>query len=98
MLHIPDGCFEITPATERPDELYYAPQARERRNPQHIGIVEVEHTFFGILGEKRVQHGPGLRTVLRERVSLLYILGALPAGKRFLVKRNVTNEVEGVKI
>ena len=48
--------------------------------------------------EQRLEHGSGLRAVLREHVALADVVGALAAGQRRLVERDVADQVERVEV
>ena len=74
------------------------PMPVERRDPQDLRVLEVEHALVLVLLQERVEHGPGLLAVLREHVALAHVLGALAAGERRLVEGDVADQVEGVEV
>ena len=74
------------------------PRLSSGRDPEHLGVVEIEHSLVGVLVEQRVEHGPGLARVSGEHVPVLDALGPLAACQGLGVEGDVTNEVEGVEI
>ena len=92
------GPFETVPAAERAEQLERRAEDVDRRDPEHVGVVEVEHTLVGVLVEQRIEHGAGLLSVLREHVAFLDVVGPLAAGQRFGVERDVADEIEGIEV
>ena len=87
-LQFVDGVLETVPCRRTAlMSCTGVPIAAEGRDPQHVGVVEIEHALVGIFGEQRIEHGAGLRPVFREHVALLDILGPLAAGERLAGRR-----------
>ena len=93
-----DGVFEAPPIAERLDKLDDAAHRIERRDLQHIGVVEIEHALVGILGKQRIEHGAGLGAIFRENVALPDAFGAFPTGKRLSVERDMADQVERIQV
>lgn len=75
-----DRLLETLAVAECPDELHDATHRIEGRYPEHVGIVKVENAFIGVFGEQRTEDGTRLLAILRKKVALLDVLGALAAG------------------
>ena len=73
-------------------------EAVDRRNPEHVGVVEVEHALVGVLVEQRIEHRAGLLSVLREHIAFLDVVGPLAASQWFGVERHVADEIEGIEV
>ena len=92
------GPLETGLPAEGADQFNRCAEPVEWRDPENVGVVEIEHAVVGILVEQRIEHGASLTSIFREHVPLFNILGPLTAGQWFGVEGDVTDEIEGVEI
>ena len=92
------GGLETGLAAEGADELQRRPEPVDRRNPEYVGVVQIEHAFVGVLVEQRGEYGTGLLPVLREHVALADVLGTLAAGQWLGVEGDMADQVEGIEL
>ncbi len=85
-------------AEDAAPDLRLAAELVERRQFQHLGVLDVLYAVVGKLVEQSFQHRAGLLAIFAEDVALLDLVGALAAGQRFLVKSDVSDEIEGIEL
>ena len=98
VLKLVDGLGEIGAGAELPDQLERRAHLADRRDLQHLGIIEVQHALVAVFGQERLQHRAGLRAVFCEDVALAHVVGPLAPGQRGLVESDVADQVERIEI
>src|SRR3546814_7185311 len=93
-----DSVFEACLAAEGLDELHGRSERVERRNAQHVGVVNVEHAFIGIFAQKRIEYCPRLLAIFAKNVALLDLLCPFPPSERLAIAGDMANKVKGIEV
>src|SRR5271157_3225980 len=93
-----DGAFEVGAGSELADQLERRSHGVEGRDLEDARVIETDDALVLILLEQRFEHGPGLRTILREYVALADVVGALAAGERGTAEGHMADEIERVEV
>ena len=84
-------------AAKQLDDLDGGADLIEGRHLENAGLFEVLDTLVGILVQQGIQHQPRLVLEAGEVIALAHLVGAFPAGERWLAIGDVADEVEGVE-